>query len=83
MNSTLTVQSRSAYTLRLRVDSSSTVLLRTANGTYERLIPGESAFVSRSDGARESRLVDMVVRFAAIGERGALTAEVLTAPLDQ
>lgn len=89
MNSRLDVTSKASYTLRIRSELGvneqphDAILVRTANGQFERVEAGGSALIAHAPDSSDSRQFDLVVRLASNNSRRALTAELVTARLDQ
>lgn len=88
MSSRLDVTSRASYTLRIRSEqggdaqANDAILVRTSNG-FERVEAGGSALIARAPDSTDTRQLDLVVRVASNNSRRALTAELITARLDQ
>lgn len=85
MRSVLTVGSASAYSLRLRNSDGSpasrdAVLVRMADGTFA---PIQSAMIASAQVSSQPRDLDLVLRLAPSAARSTVTAELLSAPLDQ
>lgn len=90
LQSRLSIRSAASYTLSLRTDGESSggpdagVLVRTANGSFQRVMSGAAPVAIESRGSGDARALDLVVRVdSARTSTQGLVAEFVAAGLDQ
>lgn len=90
MQSRLSIRSARSYTLNLRTDGDTTgatdagILVRTANGRFQRVTSGAAPVVTDARGSSDERVLDIVVRVdSARSSTQGLVAELVAARLDQ